>query len=93
VSVTTWSGNRRRAADPAGSVATWTAVRALPPRQRTVIALRYYAELPVAEVADLMGCSPGTVKSQTAKAIARLRQTLEDQDPSDQEVSDGSLHE
>lgn len=51
----------------------WQAIRALPPRQRVVIALRYYEDLTEAEVAAVMGCSVGTVKSQAAKALRKLR--------------------
>jgi RNA polymerase sigma factor (sigma-70 family) len=54
--------------DPADAVAIRRAVAALPRRQRTALVLRYYADLPVAEVAALMGCAPGTVKSLTSKA-------------------------
>jgi RNA polymerase sigma-70 factor (sigma-E family) len=57
---------------------TWTAVRTLPPRQRTAIALRYYADLTVAETATVMGCSQGAVKTHTSRGIARLKQTLAD---------------
>jgi RNA polymerase sigma-70 factor (sigma-E family) len=59
--------------DPADAVAVRQAVAALPRRQRTALVLRYYADLPVAEVADLMGCAPGTVKSLTSKALAAIR--------------------
>jgi RNA polymerase sigma-70 factor (sigma-E family) len=52
------------------------AVRELPPRQRMSIVLRYYLDLPEAEVARLMGCSTGTVKSQVAKARRALAVTL-----------------
>lgn len=52
----------------------WQALRKLPPGQRTVIALRYYEDLTEAEVAKVMGCSVGTVKSQASKAIRKLRQ-------------------
>jgi RNA polymerase sigma-70 factor (sigma-E family) len=45
----------------------------LPPRQRTVLALRYSADLAEAEIADLMGISAGTVKSLASRGLARLR--------------------
>lgn len=48
-------------------------LRALPPRRRAVIVLRYFLDLPEAETADILGCSVGTVKSQSSKAIKQLR--------------------
>ncbi len=48
----------------------------LPAGQRQVIVLRYFEDLPVAETAELMGISPGTVKSYTARAMAALREVL-----------------
>jgi RNA polymerase sigma-70 factor (sigma-E family) len=49
------------------------ALAALPPRQRTVLVLRYFNDLPEAEIADALGCSLGTVKSQVSRGLARLR--------------------
>lgn len=49
------------------------AVRGLPPRQRATIVLRYFDDLSEADTAAAMGCSVGTVKSRSAKALATLR--------------------
>lgn len=54
------------------------ALAALPPRMRAAIVLRHWMDLSVEETASLLHCSEGTVKSQTAKAAARLRQLLAD---------------
>ena len=53
-----------------------SALRALPPRQRAVVVLRYYADRTEVQTADALGCSVGTVKSQHAKAVATLRALL-----------------
>jgi RNA polymerase sigma-70 factor (sigma-E family) len=54
----------------------WEFVASLPPRQRAVIVLRYYEQLTESEIADILGISVGTVKSQSSRAIAALRARL-----------------
>jgi RNA polymerase sigma-70 factor (sigma-E family) len=52
------------------------ALAALPPRQRAVLVLRYFLDLPEAEVAAALKCSLGTVKSTASRGLARLEQTM-----------------
>lgn len=63
------------AADVRALIAGWLA--GLPARQRAVVVLRYLFDLSIDDTADRLRCSTGTVKSQTAKALNRLRATAE----------------
>jgi RNA polymerase sigma-70 factor (sigma-E family) len=54
-----------------------TALRNLPPRMRAAVVFRYFYDLDIADTADALGCSEGTVKSQTSRALDRLRDALE----------------
>ncbi|WP_371301167.1 SigE family RNA polymerase sigma factor [Nocardioides sp.] len=59
----------------------WAFVQTLPKRQRAVIVLRYYEQLSEAEIADALGCSVGTVKSQASRALARCAPVPQSLDP------------
>lgn len=54
----------------------WPLVCALPARQRAVVVLRYYEDMTEAQIADTLGCAPGTVKSQSHAAIGALKRAL-----------------
>jgi RNA polymerase sigma factor (sigma-70 family) len=53
----------------------WRALGALPPRQRTVLVLRYYEDLPDADIAAVIGAKEGTVRSLALRALTALRST------------------
>ena len=53
------------------------AVRGLPARQRAAVVLRYFSDLDDAEIADVLGCSVSTVRSQISRALTRLRVTAD----------------
>lgn len=59
--------------------ALWEFVQTLPRKQRAVVVLRYYEDLSEAEVADILGISVGTVKSQSSRALAALRERVHTQ--------------
>ena len=72
---------RPSAADPeydGRREAVWRFVCSLPPKQRAVVVLRFYEQLTEVEIAELMGISEGTVKSQSSRALASLRTALPD---------------
>ena len=73
---------RRSAAEPPMSVNApdadrrgelWNDLHLLPVRQRTAIVLRIYEDLPVQQVAEILGCRPGTVRSLVSRGLAELR--------------------
>ncbi len=55
----------------------WDALGRLDPRRRAAVVLRYYADLPHAEIAVLLGCRPATVRTSIHRALAQLRQEIE----------------
>ena len=75
------------AADNTGGVATRLSVReaiaTLPPRQRQAVVLRYLADLPLADVADAMGCATGTVKATLHQAMKAMRVELDEEEGDD----------
>lgn len=61
---------------PAESTAVWQALRDLPARQRTALALRYYADLPTDEIARLLDARPATVRSLLHRGLATLKEAV-----------------
>jgi RNA polymerase sigma factor (sigma-70 family) len=56
---------------------TWTALAGLSERKRAIVVLRFYADLPLAEIGELLGCRTGTVKSQLHRALHQLGKVIE----------------
>lgn len=71
-------------ADPSGGTVERTMLLAalgkLPRRMRAVLVLRYWEDLSEAETAEILGCAPGTVKSQASRGLARLRDVLHERE-------------
>jgi RNA polymerase sigma-70 factor (sigma-E family) len=66
------------------------ALAQLPPRMRAVLVLRFFEDMSEADTADALGCGPGTVKSQTSRGLARLRELLDDTNsPTTQDIAIG----
>lgn len=61
-------------------LALWPHIASLPPRQRAVVVLRYYEDLSEQQIADVLGCSRGNVKSTAHRALAALRAAIEPTD-------------
>lgn len=72
-----------RDSDAADAVTVRRAVAGLPRRQRQVVVLRYQGDLPLADVADVLGISVGTVKSHLHDAMNRLREQLQTEEAAD----------
>jgi RNA polymerase sigma-70 factor (sigma-E family) len=68
-----WGG---RVDDVAEHERVWNAVLTLPRRQRAVVVLRYYEDLTEAQIAEVLGMAPGTVKSHSHAATRRLAELL-----------------
>lgn len=64
------------AEDPVPDNGIWEAVSALPPKQRAAVALRYGSDLPHAEIAAALGCSPEAARRSLHEGIKRLRKEL-----------------
>jgi RNA polymerase sigma-70 factor (sigma-E family) len=73
--------SRREVADPSDRWELIAALRGVPRRQRACLVLRFYEDLSVAQTAAVLGCSEGTVKSQTARGLTALRAVLAAADP------------
>ncbi|MFI6501163.1 SigE family RNA polymerase sigma factor [Nonomuraea typhae] len=67
------SDGRDLAGDVSERDALWTAIGGLSGRQRAVVVLHYFEGMTLAQVAEVLGCSPGAVKSQLNRALTRLR--------------------
>jgi RNA polymerase sigma-70 factor (sigma-E family) len=78
--LTGWFPERAiEASSPETRIMTLDALATLPPRTRAVVVLRYWADLSVEQVADVLGCSPGNVKRLSAYALDKLRTVLGDE--------------
>jgi RNA polymerase sigma factor (sigma-70 family) len=58
----------------------WDALATLSERQRVALVCRFYEDLPISEIAEVLGCRPGTVKSLIHRGLASLREVIDDAD-------------
>jgi RNA polymerase sigma factor (sigma-70 family) len=86
-----WGGASGTEGRPTGTpgasderMALWPHVKQLPRQQRAVIVLRYFEDLSEAEIAEMLGCSRGTVKSTAHRALKSLKAALDEQDGTDE---------
>jgi RNA polymerase sigma-70 factor (sigma-E family) len=73
--------------DPEERIVLIQALAKLPPRQRAVVVLRFWEDLDVAQTAAALGCSEGTVKSQTSHGLTALRSLLTETHPAEGKTS------
>ncbi|MQY05438.1 SigE family RNA polymerase sigma factor [Actinomadura macrotermitis] len=64
------------ARDVEAAIDVRAALGAVPPRQRAALVLRYYCDLTNEQAAEVLGCSAGTVKSQTSRGLVALRRAM-----------------
>jgi RNA polymerase sigma factor (sigma-70 family) len=62
--------------DPPEIDETWTLLASLPHDQRVALVLRFYEDLPVDEIAAVMGCRPATVRTRIHRALTKLRKEM-----------------
>lgn len=74
----TEAGTDALVASDANAIAVRASLRSLTDRQRAAVVLRYFEDLPEAEIARLLGCRPGTVKSLLSRSLAKLKGVLDD---------------
>ena len=70
-------------AEAADRDAVWRLITRLPPKQRITVVLRFYEDLDDIAIAEILGCSPATVRTHTMRALATLRQYAD--------IAEGSL--
>ncbi|AQZ67004.1 RNA polymerase ECF sigma factor [[Actinomadura] parvosata subsp. kistnae] len=70
-----------------GDQELWQALSGLPRKQRAVLVLRFYEQLPDAEIADVLGISQGTVRSHASLGLARLRTLIPHRSPAEGSAS------
>ena len=70
------AGMAEATAEPEPDAGVWALVGALPPKQRAAVALRYGADLPHAEIAAALGCSPAAARRSLHEGMKRLRKEL-----------------
>lgn len=71
-----WAAPHDHAQDSADRDQMWELLATLPRRQRAALVLRFYEDLPDADIAEILGCAVGTVRSSISRALTTLRSAL-----------------